>query len=148
MMHYMARSPANDRERQLEPAAVVGALLERLDAGDLAGVAALFAAEVDWYVPGPDELPWTGRRTRRAQVADWFVTLLSQFEPETSSATADRVLADEHGAAIFTTVERTFASSGVRFTNPIAMLLEVTGGEIVKMHLYEDTHTLASAYHG
>ena len=58
------------------------------------------------------------------------------------------MLVDEHGAAIFSTVERTFVSSGVRFTNPMAMLLEVTGGKIVKMHLYEDTRTIADAYYG
>jgi uncharacterized protein len=139
---------AADEEPPDNTAAIVSALLERLDAGDVAGVGALFAEEVDWYVPGPDELPWTGRRTRRAEVSEFFVTLMSQFEPETSSAVVERILVDERGAAIFTTVERTFTSSGVRFTNPMAMLLEVSAGEIVKMHLYEDTRTIAGAYYG
>jgi ketosteroid isomerase-like protein len=55
--------------------AVAESFLQRLGAQDPEGVQALFAPEIDWNVPGSDELPWTGRRTRREEVASYFVAM-------------------------------------------------------------------------
>ena len=150
---YYARfvAPGDDKKRKRsggDTATIVAALLNRLEAGDATGVGELFAEEIDWYVPGPDDLPWTGRRTRPEEVSEFFLTLMSQFKPDTSTTTLDRILIDGDGAAIFTTVERTFASSGLSFTNPMVMLLEVGDAKIVKLHMYEDTRTIANAYYG
>ncbi|GAA4827042.1 hypothetical protein [Streptomyces ziwulingensis] len=49
--------------------------MERLGKQDPNGIQELFAEEIDWYVPGSDTLSWTGRRTRREEVAPYFSTM-------------------------------------------------------------------------
>jgi ketosteroid isomerase-like protein len=46
-----------------------------LAGGDPDKVAEVFADDIDWYVPGSASLPWTGPRTKRSEVADYFRTL-------------------------------------------------------------------------
>jgi uncharacterized protein len=125
---------------------VVNAFLQRLDDGDLDGVAQLFAEEIDWYVPGHDAMPWTGGRSRRAEVPEFFLTLESQFEPAQSNVSVEKIVIDGSDAVVFATFQRTFAKTGRSFTNPEAMLLEVCDGKIVKMHLYEDTAIVRDAF--
>jgi ketosteroid isomerase-like protein len=125
---------------------IVNTFLQRLGAGDADGVGELFAEEIDWYVPGHDDLPWTGRRSRRAHVPEYFLTLWTQLEPGKSTGTMEKILIDGNNAAVFSTFEHTSAKTGRSFTNPMAMLLEVSDGKIVKMHLYEDTAMVKDAF--
>jgi ketosteroid isomerase-like protein len=127
-------------------AEIVHAFLQRLDARDLDGVAELFAEEIDWYVPGGDHLPWAGPRTRRAHVSEFFEHLESVFLPSENDVTLEKILVDGDDAVVFATFRRTFADSGRSFANPEAMHLEVRGGQIVRMHLYEDTGMVRDAY--
>lgn len=61
---------------------VVEQFLGLLGAGDPDAVAQIFADEIDWYVPGSDRLPWTGRRTTPAEVADYLRVLGENIVPE------------------------------------------------------------------
>lgn len=136
------------RDLGMTTAELVSAFLQRLDDGDAEGVGELFAEEIDWYVPGREEVSWAGRRSRRAEVSEYFLTMWSHFEPGKSTATMDRILIDGSGAAVFATFEHTFIKSGRSLVNPMAMRLEVSDGEIVKMHLYEDTEAVSTAFFG
>jgi hypothetical protein len=49
----------------------------RLGRFDADAVAKLFAETIDWDVPGATTVPWTGRRSKRHEVADYFMTLWS-----------------------------------------------------------------------
>ncbi|WP_431914625.1 nuclear transport factor 2 family protein [Nonomuraea jabiensis] len=53
--------------------------VERLGRQDPDGIQELFSEEIDWHVPGSDALPWTGRRTRREEVAPYFTTMWPHF---------------------------------------------------------------------
>jgi ketosteroid isomerase-like protein len=124
----------------------VTALLERLQAGDAHGAGELFAEEIDWYVPGEPHLPWAGRRTQREQVAEFFTHLESECVPGESDVTLERVLIDGDHAVVFGTFHRRFTKTGRSFDNPEAMHLQVIGGQIVRMHLYEDTAMVIDAW--
>ncbi|WP_280892721.1 nuclear transport factor 2 family protein [Streptomyces sp. LBL] len=63
--------------------------VERLAKHDPDGIQELFAEEIDWHVPGSDALPWTGRRTRREEVAPYFTTMWSQGVHHTDGHTPD-----------------------------------------------------------
>jgi ketosteroid isomerase-like protein len=47
-----------------------------LGAGDPDRLAGAFTEDVDWYVPGHAEVPWTGPRTRRDQIPEYFKLLV------------------------------------------------------------------------
>lgn len=125
--------------------AVVEEFLRHLDRQDADALQALFAAEIDWYVPGSAALPWTGRRTRREEVAPYFTTMWPHFAPGSSIVTPERFIVDGGDVVLLAVFTHTVLANGREFTTPVAMHLGVDDGRIVRMHLYEDTLTVAEA---
>ncbi|GAB3545872.1 ketosteroid isomerase-like protein [Actinopolyspora lacussalsi] len=126
--------------------AVAEKFVERLGRQDPEGIQELFAAEIDWYVPGSDELPWTGPRTSREEVAPYFTTMWPQFEPGRSEVVLDRVIVDGGDVMLLAIFTHTVVSTGKEFTTPVAMHLVVEDGRIIRMHLHEDTLTVHEAF--
>ncbi|MGW1840553.1 nuclear transport factor 2 family protein [Streptomyces sp. NPDC002067] len=120
--------------------------VERLGRQDPDGIQELFAEEIDWHVQGSAELPWTGRRTRREEVAPYFTTMWPHFAAGRSRAELERVLVDGGDAVLLAVFTHTVAANGEEFTTPVAIHLAVEDGRIVRMHLYEDTLTVAGAF--
>ncbi|MGJ9413668.1 nuclear transport factor 2 family protein [Aeromicrobium sp. CF4.19] len=126
--------------------AVMERFVERLGRQDADEIQELFAAQIDWYVPGSDRLPWTGRRARREDVATFFTTMWPYYVPGKSIVALERTVVDEGDVILLGTFTHTIASSGREFTTPSAMHLAVEDGEIVRMHLYEDTLVIEQAF--
>ncbi|SDJ81093.1 hypothetical protein SAMN04487820_102199 [Actinopolyspora mzabensis] len=126
--------------------AVVEKFVERLGRQDPEGIQELFAAEIDWYVPGSDALPWSGPRTRREEVAPYFTTRWPHFELGRSEVVLDRVIVDGGDVMLLAIFTHTVVSTGKEFTTPVAMHLVVEDGRIVRMHLHEDTLAVDKAF--
>ncbi|MEW1960140.1 nuclear transport factor 2 family protein [Kineococcus sp. NPDC059986] len=130
-------------------AAVTGAFLQCLATQDADGLGEFFADEVDWFVPGdPRATPWVGVRSRASEVPAYFRQLWSALVPGRSVVTVDAVLADGVEAAVFATFEHVAAPTGRPFRTGVALRLTVTGGRITRLHLHEDTATVAAAFAG
>ncbi|GIF64826.1 hypothetical protein Ais01nite_28610 [Asanoa ishikariensis] len=126
--------------------AVTTEFLRRLSVQDAHGLAELFADEIDWNVPGEADLPWTGRRSRQDQVAEYFGLLWQAFVAGESTAAVDKVVIDGAEVVVLGTFAHTAVSTGKRFETPVAMHLTVTEGKIVRLHLYEDTLAVSKAF--
>lgn len=120
--------------------------VERLGRQDPDGIQELFADEIDWYVPGSDALPWTGRRTRREEIAPYFTTMWPHFAHARSKVVLERVLVDGGDVMLLADFTHTVVANGKEFTTPAAMHLVVEDSRIVRMHLYEDTLTVDEAF--
>jgi ketosteroid isomerase-like protein len=99
-----------------------------------------------WYVPGSEALPSTSSRPRREQVAQdlrtmWPVDVLGR-----STATMDKVVIDGDDAVVVSTFSHTVIKNGRRLNNPAALHLTIANGQIVRMHLYEDTLAAHEAF--
>ena len=116
--------------------------VERLGRQDPDGIQELF----DWHVPGSDALPWTGRRTRREEVAPRFTTMWPHFARGRSKVVLERVIVDGGDVMLLAVFTHTVRAGGKEFTTPTAMHLVVEDSRIVRMHLYEDTLTVAEAF--
>nr|WP_241483073.1 nuclear transport factor 2 family protein [Nocardiopsis halophila] len=101
---------------------------------------------MDWHVPGSDALPWTGRRTRRQEVAPYFTTMWPHFAHGMSKVALERVIVDGGDVVLLAVWTHTAVATGKEFTTPAAMHLVVEDGRIVRMHLYEDTLTVDKAF--
>lgn len=126
--------------------AVAEQFVERLGRQDQDGIQELFAADIDWHVPGNDELPWTGRRTHREEVAPYFTAMWPHFVPGKSNVVLERIIVDGGDVMLLGVFTHTVAATGKEFTTPSAMHLVVEDDEIVRMHLYEDTLTVDQAF--
>lgn len=118
----------------------------RLGNADADGVAALFAETIDWYVPGPSDLPWTGHRTQRLQVSDFFRTMWSHFHLEQSNISLAQLIVDGDDAVAFGTFSHVASTTNRRFTTPACVHLIIKDGAITALHLYEDTYAIAKAF--
>lgn len=125
---------------------VINEFFELLGAKDAAGVAELFAENIDWYVPGSDKLPWTGQRSKKHDVPEYLHTMWSAFEPGKSIVKVHTIMIDGEHAAVFSTFSHTAASTGRPFETPTAMHFTIRDGRIVTMHLYEDTAAVGQAF--
>ncbi|PRY14156.1 nuclear transport factor 2 family protein [Kineococcus rhizosphaerae] len=126
---------------------VTRAFLERLGAQDADGLGELFADEVDWFVPGdPRVTPWTGRRSRRGEVPDYFHVLWAALEPGASTVSVEAVVTAGEDSAVFAVFDHVAAPTGRAFHTDVAVRLTVTGGKITRMHLHEDTAAVAAAF--
>ncbi|MFG2535810.1 nuclear transport factor 2 family protein [Streptomyces sp. NPDC048511] len=121
--------------------------VERLGRQDPEGIQELFAEEIDWYVPGSDALPWTGRRTRREEVAPYFTTMWPHFVHGRSKVLLERVIVDGGDVVLSAVWTHTVLATGKEFTTPAVIHLMVEDNRIVRMHLYEDTLTVDEAFH-
>ncbi len=125
---------------------LVSRFLQALGRKDAEGVAALFADDIDWYVPGHPDLPWTGTRSRGAQVAEYFRTMWPHFDSDKSSVQLDKLVLSGEDAVIFATFAHTARSTGRSWVTPAVLHLVAADGRFIRMHLSEDTEAVTRAF--
>ncbi|MEU6319995.1 nuclear transport factor 2 family protein [Streptomyces sp. NPDC047009] len=132
----------------METREVVERFFRLLAAGDPDAVAEVFADDIDWYVPGSPSLPWTGKRSKGSDVADYLRTLVDNIVPDKNVDEVEALLVDGDHAVMLGRFTRVAKSTGRTYEMPIAMHLQVADDKIVKMYLYEDTLKVSEAYAG
>ena len=125
---------------------IMASFMDRLGEQDAEGIGELFADEIDWYVPGSEALPWTGRRSRREHVAEYFRTIWPVFVSGQSTVSLGKIVIDGDDAVVFSSFSHVVAKNGKRLNTPAALHLTIGNGLIVRMHLYEDTLAVHEAF--
>ncbi|MBA3320140.1 MAG: nuclear transport factor 2 family protein [Pyrinomonadaceae bacterium] len=123
---------------------VVESIFANFGRGDVPGVLAALAEDVEWLIPGPSIIPYAGLRRGHEEVAQFFMALggaveFEQFEPREFVAQGDTiiVLGFERG--------RVRATEKV-FDNPWAMRFQLRRRRVVSFRSYEDTAAVAAAF--
>lgn len=123
----------------------VDTFLQTLAGGDPDAIAALFADAVDWKIVGSPAVPWIRHCTTRADVAEFFRTMLAGFVPEERAANIGHVLVDGPHAVVLGEISQVIKANGRGFTTPFALHLTGENGLITRYHIYEDSLTVAEA---
>ncbi|MCJ9751062.1 nuclear transport factor 2 family protein [Neorhizobium sp. BETTINA12A] len=121
-------------------------LLQCIGSKDLEGMKDLFAEEIDWFVPGSSELPWTGKRTKGSQAPEFFAVMWPYYVEGKSAANVDDIVSDGNNVVITGTFSHVIAGNGRSFETPIALHLKVHDGKISYLQLYEDTLLISQAF--
>jgi uncharacterized protein len=133
----MAGSTADTRD-------VVTRYFDQLRAGDPAKLAAYFARDVDWYVPGDESLaPWLGRRQHRDEIERFFQELLGNVEPVHFAL--DELLVEGEVAIATGEFASRMRRTGKVYRSIFFASFTVRGGAIVRYRLLEDSHGLVVA---
>lgn len=128
------------------PKTLATKLLQCIGGKDLEGMKDLFADEVDWFVPGSSDLPWTGRRTRGSQAPEFFAVMWPHYVEGRSTADISDIISDGDNVVITGTFSHIVERNGSAFTTPIALHLKVKDGKISHLQLYEDTLLISQAF--
>jgi uncharacterized protein len=111
--------------------------------GDIQGLLAFFAEDIEWIAPG-EGLPLAGTYRGLAAVAGFFQKIsetleISFFEPREFMAQGDRVLVVGFNRGRVKATNRTFEEHWV-------MALTVRNGKLTNVQEYLDTLALAQAF--
>ena len=123
-------------------------LLGRMGRFEPDSVAALFAENVDWDVPGDGRVPWVGARSRRDEVAAYFRTLWSVCDTAQSDTAVSQVLVDGPDAVVLGVLSQTIRATHRRFSTHVAVHICVEDGLITRLRIYEDSYAVSDAFAG
>jgi len=114
--------------------------------GDVGAVLDVLADDVEWFIPGPAEIPYAGPRRGRQAVAEFFSVLVEavefeQFEPRQYVAQGDTVVAIGQD-------RRRAKSTGRVIEMAWAMVWKLRDGKVTGFRSYEDSFDAAAAFRG
>lgn len=122
----------------------VDAFFARFGAGDPA-LLDLFAEHVELNVAGASNVPWTGRRSGKEEVAEFFGLFGKHLASAEEFALNTTIVDGEHavvtGRCVFGVL-----STGKKFTNDFALHFTVTAGRIVRYDMYENSYAISAAF--
>ena len=121
--------------------AVVAELFRRMGTREPEPIAALFAEQVDWFIPGNEEVaPWVGRRGTRAEVTEFYRMLFAAVTP--LSVEMQHLLADGEVAIATGEFSSRMNATGRVLESLFSIDVTVRDGQIVRYRLMEDTHAV------
>ncbi|ARF56565.1 nuclear transport factor 2 family protein [Streptomyces gilvosporeus] len=127
-----------------ETRTVVEEFYRRVGSGDIERLGELFAERIDWDIYGAEEVPWTGRRSTRAEAVAFFAALPDHLRLE--NFTVERILADGADAVALGRMSHVVKATGRTFASPFAFHLTVEDGKITRYVTFEDSLALARAF--
>jgi ketosteroid isomerase-like protein len=123
----------------------VDAFFTHFGSGDLPALLELFDDQVDLKVNGASRVPWTGPRSNKEELAEFFGLFGKHLTGAEEFALNITIVDGEHavvtGRCVFGVL-----STGKKFTNEFALHFTVTAGKIVRYHMYEDSHAISEAF--
>lgn len=120
--------------------------LTAFGAGDLDQVITAFATEVDFSVPGAPNVPWTGSRRTRDEVADFFTLLMRGGLTEPEEFVVDALLVDGEHAVLTGHARHRVVATAKSFDNPFAIHFTTRDGLLIRYHMHEDSHAISEAF--
>lgn len=123
---------------------VINNFYQALASRELDALIHLFAEEVDWDIPGNEELaPWLGKRTKRNEVKDFFKLLWMSIEP--IAAQIDHILVEDDFAIATGYFSSRMNRSGQVYSSMFSAHFTVKNTQIVRYRLQEDSYALVEA---
>lgn len=132
-------------EKELQTKQTVDKFFEYVGAKNPDKIASMVAENVDWYIFESKYMPWTGHRSKRAEIAELFKTLFSYFIDGSEKLEAQSFLLQGNEVAVFGTIERTVKKTGKHFKMPLAIHITVENNLVSKFSLYEETLIIEKA---
>lgn len=128
----------------IETKSLIQTYFQALANRDLNTLLDFFAEEVDWCVPGNEELaPWLGERRNKTEIEEFYRLLWQSVEP--INGQIERILAEGNfGVATGKFSARMLRSSQV-YTSIFSVHFGFTDGKITYYRLLEDSQGLVEA---
>lgn len=128
----------------MSAASVFEEFTHRVGAREPEAAAALFSEAPDFFIPGPENIPFNGRRRNREEIAQFFRDLWENLL-DSDIEISDLIVSEPHIVAIGR-VTHTAAGTGRRFPNEFAWHLVIVDDQIQALQVYDDTNAVVQAF--
>jgi ketosteroid isomerase-like protein len=123
---------------------VVQQIYASFKSGDIQALLARIADDVQWQLPDMENVPFSGKRQGREQVAEFFASVADNqevlaFEPGDFTAQGDKVVAQGH-------YRWRVKATGREFQADWAHVFTIQGGKVIGFQEYIDTAAVVAAY--
>ena len=117
-----------------------------VEEGNIPGLLSLLTSDVEWKMPGPSIIPWTGIHRGLNQVEEFFALLgktleFQKFEPREYIVQGDTVVVLGYERSLVKPTGRIFEQEW-------AHIYTLRGGKIAKCLILEDTAAQVVAFEG
>jgi ketosteroid isomerase-like protein len=112
--------------------------------GDIQHLLSLFADDIEWELPAMENIPFSGKRQGRDQVAEFFKSLndmqsAKQFEPREFIAQGDKVVVLGHYAWAVKSI-------GSQFESDWSHIFTIRDDKVTRFREFFDSHVAEAAY--
>lgn len=123
----------------------ISALFRQVGEGvDPSILATFFSEDVDWYIAGDTAtVPWIGKKTGRAGVAEFYTQIRSQITSERFDVTD--ILTNGNHAVVTGQLASRVNSTGKLIETAFVFDITVQDGQIIRYHMLEDSFAVANA---
>ncbi|NOL42498.1 SnoaL-like domain-containing protein [Kribbella sandramycini] len=118
-------------------------MLQHVGAGETDAAAALFADDVDFFIPRAAELPWVPDVDSAAGMATYFGLLRTHLDGKRFDV--ERIVADATDAVVIGQLVSTVRATGRDIESRFAIHVGTRDGRITRYHFYEDSLAVAQA---
>ena len=132
--------------QQQETQQVLDGYFRNVNEKDAEGVASYFAEEIDWYIFESQLMPWTGRRTKKTEVAPLLRQLFDAHAAGEDQFEIDHLFIDGNEAAVFGMAGRRVKATGKKFSAHFCMRFTIQNGLIIRFLMLEDSHEIEKAF--
>jgi ketosteroid isomerase-like protein len=113
---------------------------------DPEAVALFFAEDVNFYIAESRYMPWTGKRSKRSEVAEALHLLFDAHEDGEDQFDIDHLFIDGQEAAVFGHAGRKVKATGKKFFAPVCQRFTIKNGLITRFLMLEDAHAIEEAF--
>jgi ketosteroid isomerase-like protein len=112
--------------------------------GDVATIMKHIAPDVEWTMPGPESIPYAGRRVGHDRVIQFFQALATTQTDQ--KLTIDETISKGDKVVSVGRYEAVVTATGKRIDCAVAHVFTIRGGKVVKLLDFVDTAQTADAY--
>ncbi|MEZ0005570.1 ketosteroid isomerase-like protein [Flavobacterium sp. 28YEA47A] len=118
----------------------LGALGQR----DLEKLLTFFPENVDWFIPGNEDVaPWLGKKSTKKEIRAFFELLWANTEP--LSAKIDAIFTEDNYAVVTGEFSSRMTRTGKIYETLFSIHFTIEDGLIVRYRLLEDSYGLVNA---
>src|SRR5689334_22218690 len=143
-MAVMNLQPMEERSGQ-ENVALVKELYAAFVKGDVPTILNLLAEDVDWLTPGPSEMPFSGQRFGRQQVAEFFKVCAETVSVEDQRPEIEEIIAQNDKVVVVGHERGRFKANGQPYEGFWIHVFTIQDHKIVKRRHDVDTAAFLQA---
>ncbi|MGC2656563.1 MAG: nuclear transport factor 2 family protein [Bryobacteraceae bacterium] len=124
--------------------ALVKKAFEAFGRGDVQAILDFSSNDSELYFPGPDVIPYAGRKRGRSEMQTFFDSLITT--QKNVNLSIDQFVAQDNAVVAIGRYTGQVKSTGKSIDTPVVLAFHIEGGKITRHLLMSDTAAIASSY--